>query len=175
MITCASCGTTNRNGSKYCSHCGEVLTANADNACPACGQLSACGSIECHSCGRALTERSPVGEGSGTGRQLVESPDTQGSDTHRAPASRVEPRPDLPPWLYPSSRQAREEAPKSTAQPPESATQPPSAEDASRYLKGIRGVLPDTDGWLGSALSDYLADEAKDQSVAFPRRRSRAD
>jgi class 3 adenylate cyclase/predicted ATPase len=49
-MTCASCGTENRPGRKFCSSCGAPLA----RACPACGAANEPGDAFCGECGAAL-------------------------------------------------------------------------------------------------------------------------
>ena len=49
-MTCASCGTLNADGAKFCSECGEPLS----QACPTCGSPVAADAKFCSECGQAL-------------------------------------------------------------------------------------------------------------------------
>jgi hypothetical protein len=175
MITCRACDTANRNGSRYCSHCGEILPASVDNACPACGQLNTCGSERCISCGLRMSEPAPLDASQRTTAQPAEAEATSAGtlDTPRPPKQVA--RSELPAWLYPSDSRAPAKAPEAAKATPSEAEPPATPKDTSRYLRGIRGVLPDTDGWLDSALSDYLADEAKGPSATTAPRSNRSD
>jgi class 3 adenylate cyclase/tetratricopeptide (TPR) repeat protein len=55
-MVCASCGTENRPGRKFCSKCGTPLAA----VCPACGAPNEVGDAFCGECGTALTTDTPV-------------------------------------------------------------------------------------------------------------------
>lgn len=53
-ITCTSCGTSNPQGTKFCSQCGAVLEAPEELPgfiCPECGAQVAAGSKFCVECG----------------------------------------------------------------------------------------------------------------------------
>src|SRR3954452_16210678 len=50
MTLCPSCGTSNREGSKFCSSCGASLATG----CPACGASIEPGDAFCAQCGTAL-------------------------------------------------------------------------------------------------------------------------
>ena len=126
MIHCPNCGTSNRNGSRFCSNCGrrlELITGE-ETSVPSTGDAEgAAGAAE-------------------------------GELEHPGPDARS--HPELPKWLY-----RRSEGGETEARPSLTPTSSPSGKESSRYLKGIEGVLPDETGWLGSALSDHLADEAE--------------
>ena len=49
-MTCASCGTENKPGRKFCSRCGEPLAVS----CPACGAANEPGDTFCGDCGAPL-------------------------------------------------------------------------------------------------------------------------
>ncbi len=49
-MTCASCGTQNRDGRKFCAECGASLA----HGCPACGAANEPGERFCGECGTAL-------------------------------------------------------------------------------------------------------------------------
>ncbi|MEO6578127.1 MAG: adenylate/guanylate cyclase domain-containing protein, partial [Candidatus Limnocylindria bacterium] len=55
-MLCASCGTENRGGSKFCDNCGAPLAAG----CPACGQPNRADARFCGSCGHAFTTADPL-------------------------------------------------------------------------------------------------------------------
>ena len=50
-MTCASCGTENEAGRKFCSECGTPLA----RACDTCGAQNAAGAKFCGECGASLT------------------------------------------------------------------------------------------------------------------------
>jgi class 3 adenylate cyclase/tetratricopeptide (TPR) repeat protein len=52
MAACASCGTENPEGVKFCGSCGSPLA----QACPACGAAAGSGQAFCFECGAALAE-----------------------------------------------------------------------------------------------------------------------
>jgi Meckel syndrome type 1 protein len=54
MIYCPTCGTANRDGSKFCNECGETLKSPPQGACPKCGKENAPGNAFCVYCGAAL-------------------------------------------------------------------------------------------------------------------------
>jgi hypothetical protein len=127
MVECPHCGTSNRNGSRFCSNCGRrlELITEGETAVP--------------------STRPPEGAAA----------DEEGEPEH--PGAQTESRPELPEWLY-----RRSDGQATEAQPSPNQISVPNADESNRYLKGIQGVLPDETGWLGSALSDHLADEAEE-------------
>src|ERR1051326_7945876 len=69
-MLCASCGTDNREGRKFCASCGQPLAA----ACPACGAANEPGERFCGECGSALVagaQPSPPREAPAAERRLV--------------------------------------------------------------------------------------------------------
>jgi class 3 adenylate cyclase/tetratricopeptide (TPR) repeat protein len=56
MVVCASCGTSNDDGRKFCGECGASLSA----ACAACGTSNAPGVKFCGECGSALHDDAPT-------------------------------------------------------------------------------------------------------------------
>lgn len=57
MTTCTACGTSNRDGLRFCTNCGTSLAF----ACPACGASLEPGDRFCGSCGRPVAEDSATG------------------------------------------------------------------------------------------------------------------
>ena len=55
-MICASCGTENRSGSRFCDSCGTALAAT----CPHCGQPNRADARFCASCGQALEADAPA-------------------------------------------------------------------------------------------------------------------
>jgi class 3 adenylate cyclase/tetratricopeptide (TPR) repeat protein len=68
-MLCASCGTENREGRKFCAQCGSALAP----ACPACGAANEPGERFCGECGSALAAAgaSPPRESPASERRLV--------------------------------------------------------------------------------------------------------
>ena len=56
MVICASCGTENESGRKFCMECGQRLA----EACPSCGTLNAAGAKFCGECGTPLGGAAPA-------------------------------------------------------------------------------------------------------------------
>ena len=55
-MNCASCGSDNEPGRKFCGECGARLAVS----CPACGSPNAPGVKFCGECGASLGEHAPV-------------------------------------------------------------------------------------------------------------------
>jgi class 3 adenylate cyclase len=64
-VICASCGTENRAGRKFCSNCGSPLAV----ACPTCGAANEPSDRFCGECGTALTEGAAARPASESGRR----------------------------------------------------------------------------------------------------------
>src|SRR5512139_4102399 len=54
MIYCPSCGTANRDGSRFCNECGTKLPTVTSSLCPTCGTLNPPHSLFCEKCGTRL-------------------------------------------------------------------------------------------------------------------------
>ncbi|MBI2763375.1 MAG: AAA family ATPase [Chloroflexi bacterium] len=65
-MICATCGTENRPGRKFCASCGAALALG----CPSCGALNVAGERFCGECGKALSDAggaaTPPGAGTTT-------------------------------------------------------------------------------------------------------------
>ena len=137
MIDCPYCGTPNRMGSKYCSNCGQRLSAEAGTVCPSCGALNPQGSTYCGPCGSPLPVSGVVQRGDA---------EAQGDEPEGSGVA-TPPRHELPAWLRPHHTLPPViSVPSSAAPAPPSAEMP--AERGSMYLQGIPGVLPRADAWL---------------------------
>jgi class 3 adenylate cyclase/tetratricopeptide (TPR) repeat protein len=66
-MVCASCGTENRAGRKFCSHCGAPLAL----ACPTCGAANEPGDAFCGECGAPFGASPSVPEAPAAERRLV--------------------------------------------------------------------------------------------------------
>jgi len=153
MIGCPYCGIINRKGSNYCSNCGQRLDTVAIIHCPVCNAPNPSNSSLCAFCGTSLSP--PVlaeGDVAGT-RQPEES-----KPVDSRPA--IESRPKVPPWLY--------EQPAEQFQESARFVESSASEERSKYLKGIRGVLPSADGWLASSISRHLTYRSRVQETPKP-------
>ncbi len=54
MIYCPSCGTANRDGSRFCNECGTKLPTLTSSLCPTCGTPNPPHSLFCEKCGTRL-------------------------------------------------------------------------------------------------------------------------
>ena len=161
MISCPNCGTLNRKGSKYCSNCGQRLEIVSDIACPSCDRLNPVDSTLCWFCGASLMPSALAAEGD---RGVQQPSQPQGEVIESEPES-IEPtkapRRELPSWLYQSTAQPETPSPP-TAVPPSLPAQPPAEEERSKYLRGIRGVLPSADAWLLASLKRAVGEPTSD-------------
>jgi hypothetical protein len=157
MDSCPRCGTLNRKGSNYCSHCGQQLDAFSVVQCPICSAPNPAGNPSCAFCGTPLahpTESDRIHPHS--------APHSQPGSTESMPAGpKVEAASpaELPPWLY-QQPDAKPGAyvPSATAG---TAAGSEADHEPSKYLHGLRGVLKDEEGWLASSLGKHLAERAK--------------
>jgi len=54
MIYCPSCGTSNRQGSRFCNECGATLPQQTGLRCPMCGTMNPVGNVYCDQCNARL-------------------------------------------------------------------------------------------------------------------------
>ena len=140
MISCPSCGTANRKGSSYCSHCGQRLDAFGTTQCPVCSAPNPAGNPSCAFCGTPLAQ---AVESDRTPPPSVPSSQPEPTEaTPTGPELTADSRAELPPWLYQRPKAAGSETDR----------------EPSKYLQGLRGVLKDEEGWLASSLGKYLAE-----------------
>lgn len=62
MIYCPDCGTSNREGSRFCSECGESLPSTGLR-CPMCGTLNPVSNVYCEECTARLVPMTATSEG----------------------------------------------------------------------------------------------------------------
>ena len=151
MIGCPHCGTLNRRGSKYCSNCGQRLDTIPGISCPSCNGPNSLGSTLCEFCGASLL---PPAEEDDTGAQpSVPSPAAPAVSEREGLEPVMPARSALPSWLYPQPAEVPEEPELSAGVPSPIPAEPPAEQEANKYLRGIRGVLPSADVWLSSSMS----------------------
>jgi len=94
MIHCPSCGTANRDGSKFCNECGHDLGESHGVRCPMCGTTNAHDDLFCVDCGARLVS---VDEGADERSQpaMVIDDELHSSDQTIVPDDDTE----LPEWL----------------------------------------------------------------------------
>ncbi|NLE75650.1 MAG: zinc-ribbon domain-containing protein [Chloroflexi bacterium] len=142
MIYCPTCGTANRDGSKFCNECGTHLTpADAGVHCSQCGAFNSRKSAFCRQCGLRLAPPAEPEAGAPAAQEPQPAPE--------------EPAAGLPSWLEPRHGQAVEdqgqplphwmhelgEAAPSGEPAPAEAAEPTEAE--SDWLRELRAHLPD--------------------------------
>src|SRR5512147_1412361 len=54
MVYCSSCGTANRDGSRFCNDCGAKLPSGTSVRCPQCGTPNSPADTFCEKCGARL-------------------------------------------------------------------------------------------------------------------------
>jgi len=159
MIGCPYCGTLNRKGSRYCSKCGERLDTVPSTRCPSCNAPNLSSNEYCAFCGAVLNVTYEE-SGAGTPPSMPGSAPTVETEIAEGEmeASAAE---TLPSWLY--EPPADEEA---TIAPAAASSTVPEQEEPepNRYLRGIGGVFPRTDGWLSQSLARHLSrDRSQDE------------
>ena len=64
MIYCPSCGTANREGSRFCNDCGATLSGVPGRRCPMCSTMNPMENTVCDKCGARLVPKTgPLAEG----------------------------------------------------------------------------------------------------------------
>ncbi len=142
MISCPSCGTLNRKGSKYCSNCGQRLDVISSVICPSCGGPNLAGSVSCSFCGEPL----PSAVTEEKGEVVQPEPVSANEPSESEPAAMR--RSKLPSWLRPRSAKRSEALASSTVGDMTVSSDAASDQEGCRYLQGIHGVLPSADAWL---------------------------
>ncbi|MDI7277491.1 MAG: zinc ribbon domain-containing protein, partial [Anaerolineae bacterium] len=126
MIFCHACGTSNRDGSRFCNQCGARLSEGADVACPRCGAPNAPEALHCHECGLDLAR----GRGDAWVGPLprVDAPGEAAQPGAPQPGRPDRQRPHgLPPWLDSAERPEESALDERTAGPPEPEEEEPTA------------------------------------------------
>ena len=59
MIYCPSCGTANRDGSRFCNECGHKLPSKTGIMCPMCSHMNPAANVYCDRCHARLVPASP--------------------------------------------------------------------------------------------------------------------
>jgi len=166
MIGCTHCGTLNRRGSKYCGNCGERLDTVPSIHCPSCNGLNPLGNSLCEFCGAALL--SPAEEDDTGVQPPLPSPEEPAEREPEGSEPVTSSRPEPPAWLYPRPTEQPERPDLSAGVPSPTPAEPPVEQEGNKYLRGIRGVLPSSDGWLSASLSRYLSSAAQSGETVEP-------
>ncbi len=151
MIDCPNCGTPNRKGSRYCSDCGQRLDTVPIITCPSCNGPNPAGGASCSFCGAPLipplaAEKDDIG----VRQELPLRKEPVESEPER-PRPATLPETELPSWLYQQPAEQPETPSGPAAVSPTPPLESPAEQEVSRYLRGIRGVLPSTDAWPSSS------------------------
>lgn len=93
MTYCPKCGTANREGSRFCNQCGELLGTEKQAKCPKCGTLNPGQNLRCSNCGAQLDGSLDSGAG-----PRADSVPTK-ADADDRPLSPTESKEEMPPWL----------------------------------------------------------------------------
>ncbi len=106
MIYCSHCGTSNRDGSKFCSSCGARLTPQVGLVCPMCGAANKVESIFCDKCNARLAPLIAASGAAGEGTLPLPkppAPETPASLEEELPSQPVSEttsaETDAPDWL----------------------------------------------------------------------------
>lgn len=166
MIDCPYCGTLNRRGSNYCSNCGERLDTVPSIHCPSCNGPNPLDSPLCEFCGAALV--SPAEEDDTGVQPPSPSPEEPAERQPEVSEPVTSSRPELPVWLYPRPDRQPERPDLAAGVPSPTPAEPPVEQEGNKYLRGIRGVLPSSDGWLSASLSRYLSSAAQSGETVEP-------
>jgi len=141
MIYCPSCGTANRDGSRFCNDCGADLSAASGRRCPMCSAMNPVESTVCNECGaRLVPQTAPLTE--------AEAPRPEPFDFAQdvpvegppfpveGPSAEQEAEP--PDWLQQLRASSAEEVPagERPAMPEIGPAEP--AEEIPAWLKGIQ-------------------------------------
>src|SRR5512147_1725007 len=122
MIYCPSCGTANRDGSRFCNECGTKLPTVTSSLCPTCGTLNPPHSLFCEKCGTRLIA------------SLIEEPEEPETP---APSALV------PKGLSLPTKSPAEAPPAAVTQSPAEPAQPVE-EDLPDWMQVVQSAVADT-------------------------------
>jgi hypothetical protein len=97
MTYCPKCGTANRDGSRFCNQCGELLSTEKQVQCPQCGTLNPGQNLLCTECGARLepASESTLSPG-GLSPSAKAGSDVDDNEELQSPSGSQE---DMPAWL----------------------------------------------------------------------------
>ena len=185
MNYCPSCGTANRDGSRFCNECGHKLPSKTGIVCPMCSHMNPAENVYCDNCKARLVPvattppAAPAGAAATSAAAPIRKPlslPTKPSEESSAEEPSVEAPPaaesEEPDWLV----RLRAAAPKPSelkhAPPPE----PAGSEDIPDWMKPAEGEVPDwfqrlaepSAGASGPTSSPPPADDVDDVDVPLP-------
>jgi hypothetical protein len=160
MIDCPYCGDPNRKGSRYCSNCGQGLDTGSVVYCPSCNGPNPPGNSLCEFCEAELTPPALAEEDETGVEPPLPPPEEPAESAPERPEPAVSSRPELPSWLYQRPAEEPVKRERSAGVPSPIPAKSADEQEGNKYLRDIRGVLPDTDVWLSSSISRSVGEGA---------------
>jgi hypothetical protein len=158
MLYCPSCGTANRDGSRFCNNCGHKLPSKTGIMCPMCGHMNPADNVYCDNCKARLVPAAPGAPPAAppggaaaapaapikTGLSLPTKPSEEAAPSPAEPQPvepEAEPEPD---WLV----RLRAAAPRPAETPSEEALptvepQPASPDEMPEWMHPTESEVPD--------------------------------
>ncbi|HLF25465.1 MAG TPA: zinc ribbon domain-containing protein [Anaerolineae bacterium] len=159
MNYCPSCGTANRDGSRFCNECGHKLPSKTGIICPMCSHMNPMNNVYCDNCKARLVPAAPdspppaptgqtstpASSGSATLKKGLSLP-TKPADELPAAEEPSEQKPeaedDTPDWLL-RLRAAAPKASETQPEPPVEPAEPSPAEEIPDWMRPADGEVPD--------------------------------
>ena len=164
MNYCPSCGTANRDGSRFCNECGHKLPSKTGIICPMCSHVNPAANVYCDNCQARLVPLTPASQPAqppssaqaapGAGAAAIKkglSLPTKPADESAQPETEPPPGPEpdeTPDWLVklraaaPKASEMKFKPPEPTEPEPAAGSLPPSAEIPD-WMRPTEGEAPD--------------------------------
>ena len=159
MIYCSTCGTANRDGSRFCNECGTKLPTTTSSLCPMCGTANPPNSLFCEKCGARLvasladeTEEPEAPAPSVPLRKGLSLPTKPATEDSSAKPAQPPPEPapsaaapeETLDWMNVLQSASAEPPGPEPAAPPSPITSQPPAEEIPTWLSGL-GIVDQTE------------------------------
>ena len=158
MLYCPSCGTANRDGSRFCNSCGHKLPSKTGIMCPMCGHMNPADNVYCDNCKARLVPAAPgappVAPPSDAAAAST-APIKKGLSLPTKPSEEATPSPSEPQPIEPEAEpepdwlvRLRAAAPGPSVTPSEEAPgpvepQPTSPAEMPDWMRPTEGEVPD--------------------------------
>ncbi len=158
MLYCPSCGTANRDGSRFCNNCGHKLPSKTGIMCPMCGHTNPAENVYCDNCKARLVPAAPgappVAPPSGAAAAPA-APIKKGLSLPTKPSEEATPSPSEPQPIEPEAEpepdwlvRLRAAAPRPSETPSEESPQavepqPAPPAEMPEWMRPTEGEVPD--------------------------------
>ena len=139
MTYCPKCGTANRDGSRFCNECGEILGTQTHVECPHCGTVNPIQNVLCSECSGRLPSAvpSPADAAATPTIKGLSLPTKNPIGEQDEEDDAEEPDDEAPAWLRELGASISEEGDSNDADPLEDTGEIPD------WLRDLRASLPD--------------------------------